>query len=304
MRFFSLSRTGSLALWMLGVFGMSLFTAACEDTIDPFVEEDRFFTVFGFLDTASDEQFVRVVPLRRILSPSGDIDIDARVSSLEMESGRTVDWADSLIQFADGSFGHVFHASFRPVPGWTYRLTIERSDGKKAGAQTTIPLAEIAQVNPPIVAVANVTQKVLWQNIDFTPFRIEVWYRFINAAPNQPFLNAVLTYTDNKFGVQKPEGWEVLVRLTEDREDVTRALGISPDARLSLLGIGMRLTMSDAQWRPPGGVFDREVLVQPGTFSNVENGFGFLGSVNQYTTEWTLEPDIVERMGYAFPGKR
>lgn len=302
MRFFVSSRLA--ALWMLGVLALGFAAAGCEDTVDPFVEEDRFFTIFGFLDTASDVQYVRVVPLRRTLSPEGDRDIDARVTSLEMESGRTVVWSDSLIQYADGSFGHVFRAPFRPIPGWTYRFTVERSDGKTAAAETTVPLAERAEIDPPTVAVANVTQKVLWHDIDFQPFRIEVWYRFLNTEPNQPFLNAVLTYTDQKFGTQRPEGWEVLVRLTEDREDVTRALGVSPDARLSLLGMGMRLTMSDAQWRPPGGVFDREVLVQPGTFSNVENGFGFFGAVNQFTTEWTLTPEIVERMGYAFPGKR
>jgi len=288
------------------ILAISTLVGACDDTVDPFVEEDRFFTVFGFLDTASDEQFVRVVTLRKTFGLTDEGPIDARVTTTAIEDGSKIVWQDSLIAFADGSFGHVFHAAMHPVPGWTYRFDVTRSDGLQSSARTTIPLIITVALDSPSIAFSTVTQKIRWDNIDFPPFRVEVWYRFQNARPNQPFLNAIVTYPEDIYGgpVNPGNNWEVVVRLTEDREKVTDKLGISGDAAPFLLGVGMRLTMSDNQWRPPDGIFDREILVQPGTFSNVEKGFGFLGSVNQYVVEWTLDPDIVKRIGYTFPSKR
>jgi hypothetical protein len=279
----------------------------CEESVNPFVEEDRYFTVFGYLDTAAEEQFVRVIPLRTDFADLGNTTIDASVTTFEVETGQTVVWQDSLITYNDGSVGHVFHASFRPVPGWTYDLTISRSDGVQSSASTTIPLITGVELDDPTISTAAVFQKVRWSNIDFRPFRVEVWYRFLNSSPSLPFLNAVLPYgnVDDKYGqVVQGNKWEVLVRLTNDKEDVTKELGLSDSSAPFLMSVGMRLTMTDDSWRPPDGVFDREVLVQPGTFSNVNNGFGFFGSLNQYSFEWTLSPQITSLIGYTYPGKR
>ena len=136
--------------------------------------------------------------------------------------------------------------------------------------------------------------------MDAPPFRVEVWYRFAAFPPSEPFREVVMTYGEDRFGTLREDGWRVDVQLLKDRTDVARRLG----EPLVFLGVGMRLTMTDERWRPPGGVFDPELLIQPGVFSNVENGFGFLGSVNQYTTEWTLPEATIEVLGYSFPGKR
>lgn len=284
-----------------------LVVTGCEDTVNPFVEEDRYFTLFGYLDTATDEQFVRVIPLRTDFAASDETTIDATVTTLEVESGQVITWEDSLVTYSDGSVGHVFHAPFRPVPGWTYELTVARADGKQARATTTIPLVTGVELEEPVISTSFVFQRIRWSDITFPPFRVEVWYRFQNAGPGQPFLDAVVPYgnVSNQYG-EFVDGnkWQVLVQLTRDKEEVTQELGISDDAAPILMSVGMRLTMTSDSWRPPDGVFDEEVLVQPGTFSNVDGGFGFFGSVNQYTYEWTLEPDITELAGYSYPGKR
>jgi len=285
---------------------LALSIGGCEDAVNPFVEEDRYFTLFGYLDTATDQQFVRVIPLRTDFAAFDEIEIDATVTTLEVESGHTVVWQDSVITYSDGSVGHVFHAPFRPIPGFTYELSVTRADGIQSRATTTIPLITGVELDEPIISVSAVFQKIRWQDVDFEPFRVEVWYRFMSFAPGQPFLNAVIPYgnVDELYGqFVQGDKWEVLVRLTGDKEDVTKELGVSEDSRPFLMSVGMRLTMTNDTWRPPDGVFDREVLVQPGTFSNVEDGFGFFGSVNQYTHEWTLEPDITSLIGYTYPSK-
>ncbi len=286
---------------MLGlVVAAGLFASACDDTVDPFIEEDRFFTIFGFLDTAADTQFVRVIPLRRRLVTEQEDALDARVATTAREDGNAVVWRDSLIHFDDGSLGHVFYAPLHVFPGWTYRFEVRRSDGATAAAETTVPRAEHAFVGEPVEGPAGLTQTVRWENVDAPPFRVEVWYRFAAFPPSEPFREVVVTYGEDRFGRLREDGWTVDVQLRKDRADVARRIG----EPLVFLGVGMRLTMTDERWRPPGGVFDPELLIQPGVFSNVENGFGFLGSVNQYTTEWTLSEPTIEALGYAFPGKR
>ncbi|MBO6574658.1 MAG: DUF4249 family protein [Rhodothermales bacterium] len=278
-----------------------LLWSGCETNVDPFIEDDRFYTIFGYLDTATDLQALRVVPLRQVIGEESQT-IDATVLSTELETGATVEWQPERIEYSDGSSGFVFRGALRPIPGFTYRIDVVRSDGASASAQTTIPPAPGIAVSEPEIAVADVFQRVFWEDIPAAPFRVEIWYRFMGVTPSDPFLDAVLTYQDVKFGQARNGGWEAIVRLTEDRLLVAQELDVSEDAALTLLGVGARLTMSDDAWRPPGGVFDREVLVQPGTFSNVDNGFGFLGAVNQFTAEWTLTPELTERIGYSFPG--
>jgi len=298
---------------MKNIFGaffiaVAIFATGCEDQVNPFIDEDRFFSVFGFLDTATDTQYLRVVALRKEFADTGAAEIDARVFTTERETGRTVEWRDSVITFRDASVGHVFLGDFRPVPGWTYDLVVERSDGIRTEAHTTIPVRTDVDVEAPVFSGPQIAfQRVTWSDIDAPPFRVELWYRVAGTSPREPFRDAVIVYPDEGTRLGQPladEKWQVVVSLSADREKVNEVLGASSSASPQLFGVGMRLTMSDEQWRPPDGIFDEEVLVQPGTFSNVERGFGFFGSVNQFTVEWVLSPEATERTGFKAPGKR
>lgn len=282
-----------------GIVLLALGFGGCDNTVDPFVETDRYYTIFGYLDTGSDRQYVRVVPLRQQIDAEDAEPLDAVVTATDLDSGTEYVWRDSVITFDDGSIGHVFVADFRPIPSRTYRFEVERGDGVVTWAQTLVPVAEDAEVLPPAsFGTLAITQLVNWEDIDVPPFRVEVWYRFSEFPPSSPFTEFVVTYGGGKIGRKTDDGWQVPVMLSEDAEEIKPLIreGSSP-----LLGVGMRLTMSDDFWRPPGGVFDEEVLVQPGTFSNVQHGFGFFGSVNQYTVEWVLDDRTIERLQLPIP---
>ena len=275
----------------------------CDETFSPFVEEDRYFSIYGYLDTASDRQMVRVVPLRTTFADPGTDELDVEVRSIEIGSGDVVVWRDSVVTFNDGSVGHVFIGDFRPYPGWTYRFEVERPDGKITSAETTVPLPSNVEISDVPLNQAIATQMVRWSDIPIQPFRVEVWYRFL-TSPSRPFDHAVLIYgnEDNRVGLPVGDDeWEIQVTLSGDREDALDGAGLPSDAEPFLLAVGMRLTMTDDAWRPPDGIFNPDVLVQPGAFSNVENGFGFFGSLNQYTVEWTLPDQVIENMGYRPP---
>jgi hypothetical protein len=60
--------------------------------------------------------------------------------------------------------------------------------------------------------------------------------------------------------------------------------------------------VASEDWRPPGGVFDPEVLIEPGTFSNVDRGFGFVGGAYRTGATWTPEAAALARAGFQVSG--
>lgn len=287
----------ALAIGLLALSG-------CEEDIDPFIEGDVYFSMYGALDTAVDTQFVRVIPITQMVS-DGDTRVSgAVVRSVRLADGNVVTWRDSTVTFADGTIGTVFYAPLRVYPGFSYRIEVERADGAMTSAQTNVPAPETAvQVGAPS---GRSRQIVRWPGVEEEPFRVEVWYRFLNADPRRPFSDVVITYNErNQREVGDPvrngDGWEVEVQLGGDFDLVRDQLSFRTEDPPTLLAVGMRLAQRDDQWVPPGGAFSTEVLVQPGLFSNVENGFGFIGSINNAAVEWTLPQSVVQTLGYAFP---
>lgn len=60
----------------------------------------------------------------------------------------------------------------------------------------------------------------------------------------------------------------------------------------------MEIFAASASWNPPGGVFDYELLAQPGTMSNVNNGFGFVGAGVEASITWVPDKATQELLGY------
>ncbi len=279
---------------------LALLSGGCEDSVDPFVDSTRYYTVYGYLDTALDTQYVRVIPIRQSLDTSVEAEpLDAAVTLTDLQSGATYALRDSVVRFANGRYGHVYHVPLHPVPGHTYRLEVQRSDGAAASAEATVPAFADVSVEPPR-AFGNdrFLQTVAWSDVPAQPFGIEVWYRFSRGFFSD-FQEYVFFYPPGR--LEPDRMLEVTVDLSADRKVLEDSLGAQTMGQLRLMGIGMRLTRQADAWQPPGGVFDPEVLSQPGTFSNVENGFGFFSAANRYTVEWVLTPEITRRLGYRYP---
>ena len=60
-------------------------------------------------------------------------------------------------------------------------------------------------------------------------------------------------------------------------------------APYGLTALGFQVRILDKNWDPPEGVFNLKVLAQPGALSNVNNGYGFFGSIGVYREEWNVE---------------
>ncbi len=92
-------------------------------------------------------------------------------------------------------------------------------------------------------------------------------------------------YSTKSTNEDTSEGWEITVNYSVDRAVLNDEIG---GLGLRLAGLAMQVVVLADDWVPPGGVWDPEILSQPGVFSNVNNGFGFVGSAGRFSVEWIL----------------
>ena len=299
------------------LIGLLFVTASCDDTfIDPFDNDGQFFTIYGYLDVLQTEHAVRVIPVtrfpERITSPTDDqATIDATVTSTDLTTGQRITWQHTLEELDDGTYAHIFRAAFLVQPARSYRLEVRRSDGATAIAETRVPfISDAARFRrDPVQVTADsvVTQDVYLSNVP-SPWNIESLYLMGNETPQgSPFtpLQSRFYVSYGRSGERTDdEGWHVQISISEDQAPVRAAIeefrrqGIYDDTPLVLRSMGIRVRLLDANWDPPEGVFDPEVLAQPGRLSNVENGHGFWGSIGLYTQEWNVSQEFSELLGY------
>ena len=272
----------------------ALLLSACDDSfIDPFSNEDRFFTVYGFLDQLETEHAVRVIPVTRraevIRDPSEpQASIDAQVFSIDVRTGATERWEHSLERLDNGNLGHIFRGRFRVLEGRTYRLEVRRSDGVITSAETTVPRLPATKPNPDTLFFpfevspdAGLSQEVSIADL-VSPWDIILTYDLQGTAVRLPY---------GRVGTRTDEGWRFTVDLQADAPRMRQVLGLTDTAPLPLLhAICLQVRLLDQQWDPPQGLFDAEILAQPGTLSNVENGYGFFGSIGLYQYTWIQPP--------------
>ncbi len=287
--------------------GLMLATAACGDAfIDPFDNDGHYYTIYGFIDETKNfepgaEHAVRVIALtrfpERITSPTDDqATIDAVVTSTDMITRESHRWQHSLEKLDDNTFAHIFRARFFVGTGRTYRLEVRRSDGITATAETKVPSTGgiEATVAAPRVDPASgaITQEIHLTQVP-SPWNIDVVYRVGSDFAATPF---PLSY--GRVGTPTNDGgWRFTVNITEDLGRLSTLLG-TPVSEIRFPTMGLKMRLLDSRWTPPEGLFDPEVLAQPGTLSNVENGYGFWGSIGLYQHDWNISDELRGLLGF------
>lgn len=280
--------------------------SGCDDTlIDPFDNEERYFTVYGYLDMLETRHTLRVVPITRfaenIETIDGESDIDAQVFTTDMVSGQRTQWQHKYTELDDGTFGHIFEAQFLVSANRTYKLEIVRSDGKTTTAETTVPVINSASLFEKGPVVFEQDSTLIYQDLRIpqitSPWEVNLIYLW-GSGP----INRRIFVPYGRPGQRTDNGWQMRINLSDDqqavRENVQWSIdqGMIPNAdEYGVSAMGVQIRMLDTNWDPPNGVFDPEVLAQPGVLSNVENGYGFFGSVGLYIEEWNIEalsPDL------------
>lgn len=247
----------------------------CEQPFEPIQEVDgAVFSMFGYLNLKADTQWIRVMPVREslLLEPEP---IDAVVTLEHLASGRTVTLADSLFSFPVPGLGSVVYAynfwtDEALEPGATYRLTATRSDGEATTATIVMPAdLEIEYRSGPPFGINNALLIVRAENVLFA----DLFYALMDGATGERAQSITLRQDDPLPG-ESPRTYRVYINGDE----------LVLDGLLDLFRREVRLTAATADWPFRPDLSDLEVSL-PGTMpSNVENGFGFVGGV----AEWTI----------------
>lgn len=282
----------------------AVVSSGCEDAVNPFLDDPRFFTVYGFLSTDADTQVLRIEAVRRTVDLPQPGPLDAVVTTTDLTSGAVTTWRDSLVLFANGTRGHVFFGAFRPEHGHRYRLEVRRGDGQVTSATTRVPdrLSPRIGTEPRPVDVSNgvAIQPVTFPGVTNAPRQVAITYRFAPARPDYPFRDVQLVYEQPSIGSRVGTDWQVRVNYSLDVDSLSRLFAgrIPP-----LYAVGVRLAQGDSLWVPPGGLptFDFDILIEPTAMTNVENGFGFFGSVGMQRAEWGLSRALTEALGIPAP---
>lgn len=287
-----------------------VFAAGCDQNIDPIVGEDRPFTIWGYLDAHADTQRVRVFSIEERLGVDRSGPIDAAVVSTNLTTGETHAWTDRQILYSDSSVGHVFEAAFKARYEERYRLEVRRSDGVSSSAEVTIPppvRVELVDERNSVVVPAVIHGKP--PNL----VDVAVIYDAITLPPANPWPPGTTTPPAVRLRVRVPysgkeeptaDGWRYEINLRKDFEVVQNEFELNclRTDLIALRRIDFRFLAADEQWAPPNDSFDPNVLIEPGTFSNVTNGFGFFGGGYTVSTRWIPTDVVLRTVGYRTAG--
>ena len=254
----------------------------CEEEIAPFSSIDFPFSIWGVINPQADTQAVRIFPIDPTLDLVPSETIDATTSVIDVDNDVRHVLVDSVTQLPSGDFRHTFWAQFEVVHGNRYRVEVERSDGLITRSDE-VRVPEPISLSAPEPTDAQISDILLPVIIDGNPPslpRIDVTYNSFSAnnlGTRQQDNPITLNYANTPVIIN-----DTLTLNIDMQEDFTTIRSIfnsrDLDGQICIDNITIDVHVGNEEWRSPTGVFDPNVLVEPGTLSNVENGFGFFGA--------------------------
>ena len=298
MQLFFKDRPGSAKHHLFWLIAAICLTSGCEEAfIDPFNNDSKYFTVYGFLDESKNFQVgatqdVRVIAVTRnaenIDSPSSpQADLDGRVFLTDISLEQTRELTHRLAEIQPGEFGHIFSTRIFIQPGRRYRLEIVREDGITATAETTIPNTSSILVDQtsPLQAGNEITQDILLAGASNIWSADMVYHISGGGCFNST--RYIIPY--GRQGNSTEQGWALSVNITEDLAQIQSQL---QSTNLTVCAMGIRAKVMDDQWVLPDGELNLEEISLPENLTNVENGYGFFGAAGLFQSDWALDPAL------------
>jgi len=272
----------------------------CEEAVDPVLDTDEAFTLYGYLDPSSDRQAIRVFSIDGTLENTRAEPMDAVVRSLNRLTGEEVVWRDSIITFNNRSVGHVYYADFTADHDTPYTLSATRSDGRITSVEVHTPPDGVAEIENIFSARSSVIVQMTWSNVPRV-IQAEVSYFVRIPFPDGSDTTTVRVDIESGRVEENSDGtWRVSILPSADIGVIFSALQIQPGLTPVFLDkIEVRAFVTSEDWESPVGVFDPELLVQPGTFSNVTDGFGFVGGGYFDRFELVLDDEAARNAGFS-----
>ena len=282
--------------------------SSCQEEVSTAPGTDIPFSLYGVLNPEADTQWIRVYEVNNErLTPAHPAPLRADFTSTLLETSVTRTWQDSVMQLDNGTFGHFFWAAFRPDYNKTYRLVLRGSDERTSQVRLHVPVRVATALRAPYVVDAGENAGVILPlSIDGAAARLyrpEATYLVRYGTFPEDVARLSLPYPDRP--EQTNNGWLFEVNVSEDYHTILRDL-MSRQLYHSACGIKLlRVTLTvrivNEGWMLPDFVTNVNQVAQPGVFSNVENGFGFVGSGYSEQARWDPSEEIVHETPFLAP---
>lgn len=254
--------------------------SGCSESVSPVLDNEKPYTLWGYLDPASGRQQIRVFSIDGVLEQVSEAPLGAMVRLRDDVTGHETLFSDSLVSFGDGTFGHVYVANVGVSFERDYTITAESVSGLESRVHVTTPPKTSPAVDDISHSRGFVRVQTSWSGApQILGVRLLYYINFQRPSDAVPIHRTVEIRSGTISG-DEATGFMIVVDPALDFGTILEQELISagrPGFTMALDSIDIRPFVASRNWTPPGGVFDPELLVQPGTFSNVINGFGFVG---------------------------
>ena len=276
--------------WLIAAVGTvlcSVLLAACDTSVQPFVENDRYYSVYSLLDAGADSQFVRVEALRDSVQFGSPPTLDATVTIENQETGQTTQLTDSLVTLppAPGIPVHLFRAELSLTPGGTYQVRVERSDGSASIATVTLPddpptLALDSQPLMPCIEAINegVTAFIVTgADVEQLAGAYAVYPVFGDRVRRSAYESIILDRDTFRIRIDHVDDLVSIGGL----ENVMTTGGCPRRQSFDTDTIYVAAATAGPDWPEPELIdsLSIETIARPDFVSNVENGVGFVGGI-------------------------
>lgn len=297
-------KSANTSIWLFFAVLMlfSGLISACEDEVNPFIGTEIPFTVWGIVNPVADTQAVRVFSIDEVLKIISPDPLDATVSIIDVNESNRYVLQDSVIQLPNGDYRHIFWAEIDVDYFDTYRIEVEKSDGRISNStEIEVPGPISMHILPANTNAFTSLIQPLW--IDGNPPaipRIDVTYvtYSVNMVGARIADNPVTISYSGKQRIER-DTLKLNLDIRQDfllvREDFNEK-EIGGDICIETVKVDVHV--GNEEWQSPAGVFDANFLVEPGTFTNIENGFGFFGA--GYVESLTVIPPALLQVRAGF----
>lgn len=256
------------------VFIVTLLLSSCEPAFSPIKENDREYSIFGFLNGSADTQYVRIEKLRDSLFSDAPEKLDAEVRLTNVTTGQTQLMQDSVFEYSVGKV-HNYYTTLDIDPTETYLLEVANGQ-KKTSAQVDIPKnfpepTVLFQTGPPTVEITDISRLIVVKAIYYAS------QNCIEApCPDNPDIRT-FSYQHLEDTVRLANGTiRAPIDTSEDLEKVEKHF--PPNKGFNLHKILVMVAAGTPDW-PDFLNLDAEATALPDVASNVKGGVGLLGGV-------------------------
>lgn len=254
---------------------------ACDPAFEGLERNDRYhFSIYGYLDSSADTQWVRVMPVREHFF-SDTVPVDAVVTLRDLDSGHEEVMRDSLFRHGERQFTWNFWTTMPLSPGGEYRLTAERSDGEISRAVVRLPAdfpAPSLYVPPPGPPSPMTPLPQVFAEVNDELAEALVLYCVRGISEEGEGFRRLIPVPILRHAVRLPGGSTTRYRITIRDADTYIENQLGDAARYHANPRQVVAAEGGPGWIDFNHL-EEGVEAVPDGISNVENGTGFLGGI-------------------------